>query len=170
MPDKIITDDQEIWKHIPGYEGRYRASNHGRIKATTLGYAPWILKQKRKHNGYLAVLLAGVEHSVHVLVLSAFMGERPYKHDCAHYDGNRSNNHLSNLRWATRKENFEDKDRHGTQVRGEKSPSAKLTWDNVLEIRRVGKTRSLSESAKKYGVSVATIQSVRIGRSWKKPR
>jgi hypothetical protein len=45
--------------------------------------------------------------------MHAFVGPRPKRHEIAHYDGNRANNNLSNLRYVTYRENFEDAVRHG---------------------------------------------------------
>jgi hypothetical protein len=55
----------------------------------------------------------------HTLVLHAFVGPKPSDdHQCAHYDGNPSNNHYTNLRWATAAENAADKVRHGNHRLG----------------------------------------------------
>lgn len=49
------------------------------------------------------------------LVLTAFVGPRPSPtHDAAHMNGNKDVNWLSNLQWATKKENAAHKRLHGT--------------------------------------------------------
>ena len=62
----------------------------------------------------VALTVDGKPHRkyVHQLVLNAFVGLRPFPdyHAC-HYDGNRQNNYLSNLRWDTAKANAADKKR-----------------------------------------------------------
>lgn len=50
--------------------------------------------------------------------------------------------------------------------RGEKSPSAKLTSSDVLEIRDLLLVMKNAEIAEKYGVSPATIWKIRTRRSW----
>lgn len=50
---------------------------------------------------------------VNVLVLLAFRGARPSRHDSCHGNGNRQDNRLSNLRWGTRRANMADASRHG---------------------------------------------------------
>jgi hypothetical protein len=74
----------------------------------------------------------------HVLVCEAFHGPRPSEHhEAAHWDGVRTNNSESNLRWATPKENAADRKRHGRDNRGNQHGCAKLTTNDVFEIRRL---------------------------------
>jgi hypothetical protein len=115
----------ELWRPIPGYEGRYEASDQGRVRSVNRvvicgrGGAQRrrgrILKQYKERDGYLTVPLGSRnKKSVHRLVLLAHVGPPPPGHECCHGDGVRSNNRLSNLRWGTRPENMRDKLLHGT--------------------------------------------------------
>lgn len=71
---------------------------------------------------------------------------------------------------GTSKDNNDDKLQKGRHVYGEKSPSALLTYQDVLEIRRVPKVRGSGvRLSKKYGVSTATISAIRVGRIWASP-
>lgn len=106
---------------------------------------------------------------IHVLVLEAFCGEKPGR-ECvaAHNDGNKTNNSISNLRWATQAENVEDKRAHGTWQCGEKSGLHKLTVDEVLSIRdRRSSGEKLKDIAAVFGVSVSTVQAIATRRLWK---
>jgi hypothetical protein len=87
-------------------------------------------------------------------------------HEAAHKCGNGHLGciHPKHLRWATRQENVDDKDLHGTQPIGEKNPAAKLTETKVLEIRQSSAT--LDVLAAKYGVSRGTIWDARVGKTW----
>lgn len=61
-----------------------------------------------------------VWRKVHALVLEAFVGPRPTpRHHGAHEDRDRTNNRLTNLRWALPVENEADKRRHGTHRNGQ---------------------------------------------------
>ena len=112
----------EIWKVVPGYEGLYMVSNHGRIKSVEhMVYNPALLRDGcyrrvpekilngNKSRGYHTVCLTNDGkknvHRIHYLVARAFIGEAPTeKHQVTHIDGNRDNNHVDNLMWVTPKE------------------------------------------------------------------
>ncbi len=55
----------------------------------------------------------------HRAIAEAFIPNPENKPDVAHWDGNGLNNEVTNLRWATEKENMADKKRHGTWVQDE---------------------------------------------------
>ena len=89
----------------------------------------WRLKRpshRYQRGGYFAVSLweQGKERRwyVHQIVAHVFHGPRPSpKHDCAHTDGNKRNNHYTNLRWCTRADNEHDKIEHGRSNRGDRN-------------------------------------------------
>lgn len=110
----------ENWKDIPGYEGRYQASDLGRVRsvdrmATYVGR--WGVTQ-RKHrgrilktqplNGYRTCHISDETGRqlilVHRAVALAFLGEGI---EVNHKDKNRANNCASNLEWVTRLENMQ---------------------------------------------------------------
>lgn len=80
---------------------------------------------RRARGGYLCVSLSeqwgAKTWFVHQIVALAFHGPRPARHDAAHRDGNKLNNHYTNVRWATRSENEQDKIEHGTSNRGDRN-------------------------------------------------
>lgn len=113
----------EKWLPIPGYEGSYEVSDQGRVRALarldTIGRRrnPKVLSPRRAQSGHLFVALRADNQrttwAVHVLVLTVFVGPRPSKMDCCHWDDDPANNHLTNLRWGTRSENIQDCVRNG---------------------------------------------------------
>lgn len=116
-----------------------------------------------------------VTKKVHICVLEAFVSPRPDGMDACHYDGNRLNNRLSNLRWDTRSNNHKDTVRHGknpfTKMVGENSPIARLTDKDVLWIRanHVKGCGKLGQNglAKKYGVAPRAIECIVKNITWK---
>ena len=66
---------------------------------------------------------------------------------------------------GTHADNMRDKTEKGRQARGEKNGMAKLTWDNVREIRST-MDKTQRELAAKFGVSESLIYLVRKGAIW----
>jgi hypothetical protein len=99
------------------------------------------------------------------LVLAAFVGPCPPGMEACHNDGDCTNDSVENLRWDTRVANCADKTLHGTQPTGEKNPRAKLTENDVKEIRRIG--YPLQQHVIRYGVDDATISRILSGKKWK---
>jgi len=89
-------------------------------------------------------------------------------YDAAHSCGN---GHLAcvtpkHLRWATRKENLADMESHGTKMKGEKSPIAKLTEADVREIRNLRGRFTLDQLGSAFGVNRATIHLIHTRKNW----
>ncbi len=104
----------------------------------------------------------------HRLVLLAFVGPCPEGRECCHWDGNPSNNSLSNLRWGTKSENARDKERHGTAPQGKNNPRAIINQEIADDIRKVYDEerpthRQLSE---RFNVDVGLITIILRGRIW----
>lgn len=162
------------WRDIPGLSN-YIVSDHGDvIRARGKRARPTCnLRPILNSAGYLTVLICeGGEQKkmfIHRLVALAFLGEPPSsKHQIAHNDGNRKNNHVSNLRWATAKENMSDTLNHGTHSRGSRCGTAKLTENDVFNIRQMlVMGRSQDEIAREYGMSQQAISNIATGKSWK---
>ena len=108
-------------------------------------------------------------HSVHRLILLAFVGPCPEEMEACHWDGNHRNNRLRNLRWDTHIENELDKERHGTRKKGDQVHCAKLTPDEVRLIRRLYSERrySMSQLAVKFGITLGTVHPLIHRRTWK---
>ena len=69
---------------------------------------------------------------------------------------------------GTDADNVADKCAKGRQAKGEKNGKAKLTNQEVMNIR--GDNRPSSHIAKDYGVSAETIRGIRRGRCWKETK
>lgn len=121
---------EDVWRAIPGYEGRYEVSRYGDVRRLTHSVmrsngVPQRMnaltkKPQLKNSGYLYVLFGRDMHYVAHLVLTAFVGPRPPGKECCHNDGNKLNNAVENLRWDTRSENVRDIVRHGNHPQAEK--------------------------------------------------
>lgn len=104
-----------------------------------------------------------------MLVLEAFVGPRPPGLDGCHNDGNKLNNSLSNLRWATRKDNMADARTHGTDARGERHPAARITWAIARRIRQLKASSQLTyeQIAQTVGATKYQVGDVIRRASWR---
>lgn len=113
----------EEWRPVAGWEGFYSVSDAGQVRSearlNSVGRrVPEKLLKPTLIDGYESVVFSreGVRHNyrVHRLVLLVFIGSPPEGMKGLHYDDDRSNNHISNLRWGTSSENTQDSIRNGT--------------------------------------------------------
>lgn len=88
------------------------------------------------------------------------------KHESAHGCGNAWCMNRKHLRWATSKENHADKIIHGTVARGARCGSARLTEDQVREIRRLHRTVSQTKIAEAFGIAHQTVSSIVHRQTW----
>ena len=167
------------WVDIPGWESRYQICEDGGIRSKDMfvkakGGATAVRKGRylnwvQKLNGYYCVTLTnGVDRpqiAIHRLVARAFIGECPIGLHVLHNDGDKFNNHYTNLRYGTPAENHEDTLKHGKRRIGVTHPLAKLKEKDVRFIRE--SELSGVELASKFGVSSAHISAVRRNRAWK---
>lgn len=89
---------KEIWKDIPGYDGKYQVSNFGQVKSLKYNKER-ILKPGLNTQGYYICVLNNKTQRIHKLVAIAFLGHIPngYKEVINHIDNNPLNNHIDNL-------------------------------------------------------------------------
>ncbi len=177
MPNQSTIPSVVVYCDVPGFVG-YRVGDDGSV--WTCKNARWGLQDTWRQlrssliQGYNMVALRDtankktVSFRAGVLVLLAFVGPRPLGADSCHYNGDRQDDRLANLRWDTRIANVADTRRHGRLLTGEKSPVALLTDEKVREIRRLyvpGKF-GYKRLGKMFGVAWQTITSIVKRKSW----
>lgn len=168
----------EIWKAVPGFEGKYEVSNMGRVRSLTHARGPRKVPRPNKvwrdKDGYATVSLcvgkSGKTQYLRVnrLVLMAFDRLPVGKEQAAHNNGDNQNDCLSNLRWASRSENEQDKFRHGTAPLGEKCPWSTISDEQARQVKSMIqqglKPKQILEAV---GCSLAIYKNIRFGSSWR---
>jgi hypothetical protein len=168
-------------KPIPGYEGRYEIDKQGNVYAmfdSTRGLkAGRRITTRVSPEGYVTTVLSkdgqGKTRTIHRLLMLAFNPvENSGTLEVNHIDGNKSNNSLDNLEWLTHRENIH----HAhyvifasikNQVRGVTHGRAKLTENDVREIRRLSANGSTRKSlGERFGVSSTNITYIVTRKLW----
>ena len=148
---------KEVWKDIEGYEELYQISNFGNVKSLHFNHSSYskLLTNRIVNEGYCQVVLYKNKirkaFYIHVLVANAFIPNPLNLPEVNHKDGNKINNHISNLEWVTSQENSIHAVETGlrTVPKGsehyrskkinqfDKSRNFIKTWDSMCEISRV---------------------------------
>lgn len=124
------------------------------------------VKPQKNGKGYYRVSIGGKLVFVHRLVAEKYIPNPENKSQVNHKDGDKTNNHVSNLEWVTNKENRNHALKNGLHTTGENCSWSKLTKEQVDFIRK-NKDVSSNELAKAFNVSARTIRDVRNYKSWK---
>lgn len=182
----------EEWMDVCGWEGYYQVSNLGRVRglprrvqkkkskgvklsvqATTFFVKGRVMKPSSHRSGHKRIVFRRDDkpetHQVHKLVMMAFVGECPEGMEICHNNGDPANNYLYNLRYDTHANNVRDQERHGTRnpAKGEDSGSAKLTEEDVKQIRQRFDSGEMQKSIHKdFSVGKTTINSVCRRKTW----
>lgn len=122
---------EEVWLPIKGYEGLYEISSFGRVKSvehkvahpSVLGNGGMMTVRERMRRpnimkGYHCIALKAdgktKVYRIHRLVAEHFISAQPTpEHQINHIDGDKSNNHVSNLEWVLPVENTRHAIRNG---------------------------------------------------------
>lgn len=139
----------EIWKPVPGFEGRYEVSSLGRFKALKreIVYKDGrrgVLSEKMIRGslnltGYYTVSFdTKIKRLAHRVVAEAFFGVPEYRKTVNHKDGDKTNNCVENLEWAS----YKDNNTHARQIglnkqHGEKSNLHKYSDQFIEAVRNV---------------------------------
>ena len=170
--------NREIWKPVNGYDGMYEVSNHGRVRsyATYRGVkhreTPRIMTGAKTLSGYHFVKFTynGKKPCPkrHRLVAEAFIPNPENKPEINHVDGNKDNNHVSNLEWCTGQENKDHAIKNGLTARGVRNCKSKITPKEVKEIRKMYSTGDYYQKdiANVFGLKQSQVSKIILKHSW----
>lgn len=159
------------WLPVVDYEDRFEVSDTGQIRSLDSHQPGKIRRLQRDRAGYLMVTLYKYHPPqrlftpVQRIVAKAFIPNPRNLPEVNHKDGNKENNHVSNLEWTTSRENKKHAVNMGLGYIGEHNSHAKLTSGQVLSIR--SDNRSGADIAREYGVQPAAISKIKLGRTWR---
>lgn len=125
-----------------------------------------ILKPQPNGKGYLRVWIGKKLFFVHRLVAEQYVPNPENKPQVNHKDGNKLNNHYSNLEWVTNKENRTHAVKNNLHLCGSKCSWSKLNENDVISILS-DKEHTNKELAEKFNVSYTTITGIKNGYTWK---
>ena len=126
----------EEWSPVPGTNGRYEISSHGR--ARTNGQRPGLLTLTKQASGYLYVMVQLTNGKykncrVNRLVAHAFIPNPDDLPEVNHIDGNKENNHVSNLEWVTHSQNVKHSFDTGIRQPHRWTPEERRTISNKVK-------------------------------------
>lgn len=158
--------ENEIWKDVEGYEGKYIISNTNKIVSLDFkrtGVRKQMIPRIGTTGYYMIVLCKDGKpknHRMHRLIAKAFIPNPENKGDINHIDGNKLNNDISNLEWNTRQENIN----HAYKIGLSKASdlSRKLTSERmskpVINIVTGEEFASITEAEIKNGLKQYTLR------------
>lgn len=172
------------YRAIDGFPG-YKISNTGSVMSCILRgpgrrygdkwYNLAVHINKRDSRFYVSLRKENHKRyriSLHILLLSTFVGPCPDGLECRHLNGNCQDNRIENLCWGTHRENMGDKAVHGTQCQGESIPFSKLKEEEVYQIRELYRNRkvnkmTLATIGRKYNINAANVCMIGKRKTWK---
>lgn len=166
--------ENESWKEIEGYGGRYQISDCGRVWNVA---TQQMMKPKMKKTGYYSVNLMKankkiVTERIHRLVALAFCNKPEGCNVVNHLDSDKTNNHADNLEWTTVSGNtrhcFNNNEGFRKQVLDNAIKGASKTI-LTLEVRDkdgflIGIYKGYQEAAESLGINEKTIRNITAGK------
>lgn len=172
-------------KDIPGYKGLYALTKDGRVWSYPKHWSggkhkgKWLVvykaSGKKNLDSYWGLSLQKNSkqkfHLIHRLLAKTYIPNPKNLPQVNHRDGDKSNNIVLNLEWATPSQNQLHSFKIGTNHQGIDHHNAKLTPNKVREIRTGvipgTRTNGFESWARRFKVDANVIKYVYYGRFWR---
>lgn len=163
----------EKWRDIPGYDGMYQVSSHGRVRSWKRHQGkpgkranPLTLKQTKSTPGYLKVNLwkKGVRKTgvIHRLVAELFIPNPENKEYINHLDGDKHNNHVDNIAWCTASENLIHAYEEGLRPRGNMTKKKA----KILKKKLMSNPEAIDDISKEFQITQIHAQNIIDEKVW----
>jgi len=154
----------EIWKDIPGYEGKYQVSSYGRVKSLNYNNTgKERIMSGEKIRGYYSFNLSKngkvKRFRLNRLVWEAFNGPIPEGMQINHIDEDPTNNNLENLNLMTPKENsnWGTRTKRLSDTQQNRKDLSKPVSQYTLDGNKIKEYPSAREAARQTGLSRSNI-------------
>lgn len=166
LPENLVREKHMIKIHE---ETGYLVTNDGKVlRKDGNGF----LKPKLDRYGYLCygLSLGKKKHMLHItahkLVATVFLERPSEQHQVDHIDGNKLNNHVSNLEWVTLQENLKRRCALNLTARGERSCSD-YTDEQIHEVcKMLADGYRNNDIAKACNVTREVVSQIRMKKTW----
>lgn len=171
MEKMSIEFEGKIFRKIHGYENYFVSSCGDVLSLANREKKLKILQPMVTDEGYAYVYLYNAGGSkkvyIHHAVLYAWVGDRPKGYEGRHLDDDNKNNDYRNLAWGTHQQNMNDRRKNKGFSIGEKSGSAKVTEEQVLEILNMYRNgKSSRDIGEQYKISHTQVLKIVKGKDW----
>lgn len=177
----------EIWKDVPGYDGKYQVSNMGRVRGlprnSVMKNGSDVIRKLKGRIMSFGVCGSRVKYhsiklckdskietiTIHRLVATVFVKNPHGKPHINHINNNSFDNRATNLEWCTPQENMSHAMKNGRwDIRGEKQHLSKLNTKSVVSIRKmITLGIKFNDIANKFKIDPSTISDINRGKTWK---
>ncbi len=178
--------EKESWKPIPLKRGKgaiqkYAISSLGRIASYTQDIHNARILRVNDNSGFFQINTRSEGKSkailIHRAVAEAFLKKPSPKHTFVlHLDYNKKNNHVSNLKWATQKEQVEHIKKSPYVIMAKKKRMVVGHHSKMLDAKGVKKMKemiwdpnrkkTLGQIAKQFKVSEMNVYRIKSGEFW----
>jgi hypothetical protein len=174
----------EVWKELPikyksSLRKKYAVSNHGRVVSYTHDIKNGNLLNGSTVEGYTVINVKPNDTFqslyLHREIAKLFLPRPSRKHKYViHLDHDKKNNHVRNLRWATKEEMEAHQQKSPAKIaykerQRNRTSGLKLTAAKVRSIKRLLNApgrRTMKQIAEKFGISEMQLYRIKKGENW----